>query len=60
MWPVQSKSKRKKHEMRPIATDVSCIVVCLSAGHMSCATTDEPIEVIRLGCELGWTRGTMY
>ena len=45
MWPVQSKSKRKKHEMRPITTDVSCIVVCLSVGHMSCAKTAELIAV---------------
>ena len=44
-WPVQSKSKGRKHEMRPIATDLSCTVVCLSDGHMSCAKTDEPIAV---------------
>jgi len=53
MWPVQSKSKRKKHETRPVATDVSCIVVCLSVGHMSCAKTAEPIEVPFGGVNLG-------
>ena len=45
MWPVRSKSKGKKHETRPIATDVSCIVVCPCVGHMSCAKTAEPIAV---------------
>jgi len=43
MWPAQKQTQ--KHEMRPIATDVSCVVVRLSVGSMSCATTVEPIEV---------------
>ena len=43
MWPIQSKSKRKKHEMWPIATDVSCIVVCLSVGHIRYDTIRDAI-----------------
>jgi len=52
--------------MRPIATDVTCSVVCMSVcvscvlvTLIYCAKTAEPIEM-PFGGRLMWVQGTMY